>query len=134
LNRNPIPESTALNIAARRPENNFFGFPHHKHVTLATLCGLPHAEQTFTCRMEGFFLWRLEVERAIGPNVAVKNGGLHPSEPEGPPQQEPTRWVRRERGFLQRLLVVETGDLAHAKVAENLQYHRIFTRFHAFLG
>src|SRR6202021_780648 len=56
LTRNPIPESTpAFNAAARRPENNFFGCPHHKHVTLATLCGLPHAEQTFTCRIEGFF-------------------------------------------------------------------------------
>jgi hypothetical protein len=55
LSRNPIPESTALNIATRRPENNFFGWPHHKHVTLATLSGLPHAEQTFTCRIEGFF-------------------------------------------------------------------------------
>jgi hypothetical protein len=55
LSRNPIPESTAFNIAARRPENNFFGCPHHKQVTLATLCGLPHAEQSFTCRIEGFF-------------------------------------------------------------------------------
>jgi hypothetical protein len=56
LARKPIPESTAFNIAARRPENNFFGCPHHKHVTLATLCGLPHAEQTFTCRIEVSFL------------------------------------------------------------------------------
>jgi hypothetical protein len=55
LTRNAIPESTALNIAARRPENNFFGCPHHKQVTLATLSGLPHAEQTFTCRIKGFF-------------------------------------------------------------------------------
>jgi hypothetical protein len=55
LSRNPIPESTAFNIATRRPENNFFGWPHHKHVTLATLSGLPQAEQTFTCRIEGFF-------------------------------------------------------------------------------
>jgi hypothetical protein len=55
MSRNPIPESTAFNIATRRPENNFFGCPHHKHVTLATLSGLPHAEQTFTCRIEGFF-------------------------------------------------------------------------------
>jgi hypothetical protein len=55
LSRNPIPESTAFSIAPKRPENNFFGCPHHKHVTLATLCGLPHAEQTFTCRIEGFF-------------------------------------------------------------------------------
>jgi hypothetical protein len=55
LNRNPIPESTAFNIATRRPENNFFGCPHHKQVTLATLSGLPHAEQTFTCRIEVVF-------------------------------------------------------------------------------
>jgi len=120
LSRNPIPESTAFNIATRRPENNFFGCPHHKHVTLATLSGLPHAEQTFTCRIEGVLSWRLEVERAIGRNVAVKTGGLPALEPEGPPQRKPTRWVRRERGFLQRLLVAETGDLAHGEVAENL--------------
>ena len=55
LTRNPMLESTAFNIATRRPENNFLGCPHHKHVTLATLSGLPHAEQTFTCRIEGFF-------------------------------------------------------------------------------
>jgi hypothetical protein len=55
LNRNPMPESTAFNIATRRPENNFFGCPHHKQVTLATLSGLPHAEQTFTCRIEVVF-------------------------------------------------------------------------------
>jgi hypothetical protein len=83
LTRNPMLESTAFNIATKRPENNFFGCPHHKHVTLATLCGLPHAEQTFTCRIEGFFPGSSKLKRAIGPNVAVKAGGLNPSEPEG---------------------------------------------------
>jgi hypothetical protein len=33
---------------------------------------LPHAEQTFTCLMEVFFLGSLSVERVIGGNVAVK--------------------------------------------------------------
>jgi hypothetical protein len=107
LSRNPIAESTAFNIATRRPENNFFGWPHHKHVTLATLSGLPHAEQTFTCRMEGVLSWRLEAQRAIRPNVAVKTGGLHASGPEGSTTAGADAIVRRERGFLQRLLIAE---------------------------
>ena len=50
-------ESTmALNVAARRPENNAFRFPHHKHDTLATVVGLPQPEQTLTCPIEMFFL------------------------------------------------------------------------------
>ena len=50
-------ESTAaFNVATRENENNFFGSPHHKHVALATVTGLPHTEQTFTCFMEVFFL------------------------------------------------------------------------------
>ena len=54
--RNPITESAAaFNAATRRPENSFFGCPHHKHDALATVTGLPHAEQTFTCRIEVFF-------------------------------------------------------------------------------
>ena len=39
---------TAFNGAKRRPENNLFGCPHHKHLTLATVVGLPQAEQTLT--------------------------------------------------------------------------------------
>jgi hypothetical protein len=38
--------------------------------------------------------WRREGERAIGPNVAVNIGGLHASEPERPPEQEPMRSKR----------------------------------------
>jgi hypothetical protein len=54
--RNPIITSNAaFNPATRRPENNFFGCPHHKHDVLATVVGLPHAEQTFTCRIKVFF-------------------------------------------------------------------------------
>jgi hypothetical protein len=54
--RNPIITSTAaFNVATRGNENNFFGCPHHKHEVLATVVGLPHAEQTFTCLMEVFF-------------------------------------------------------------------------------
>jgi hypothetical protein len=64
LDRNPTIESTpAFNVAIRRPENNFFRCPHHKHDTLATLSGLPHAEQTFTCRMEVFFLEKCRAAR-----------------------------------------------------------------------
>jgi hypothetical protein len=52
LTSSPIIESTAAFKAARRlPENNFFGCPHHKHVALATVAGLPHAEQTFARRI-----------------------------------------------------------------------------------
>jgi hypothetical protein len=55
--RNPIVTSTAaFNVATRGNENNFFGCPHHKHEVLATVVGLPHAEQTFTCLMECSFL------------------------------------------------------------------------------
>jgi hypothetical protein len=39
----------------RLPENNVFGCPHHKHDALATVVGLPHAEQTFARRIEVFF-------------------------------------------------------------------------------
>ena len=56
LARNPIMESNAaFNVATRWPENNLFGCPHHKHLTLATVVGLPQAEQTLACRMEGVF-------------------------------------------------------------------------------
>ena len=75
-------ESTAaFNVATRRNENNFFGSPHHKHDALATLVGLPHAEQTFARRIEVFFPGSLTVKRGpgsltvkrgIGGNVAVK--------------------------------------------------------------
>lgn len=47
--------NAAFNVATRRPENNLFGCPHHKHLTLATVVGLPQAEQTLACRMEGVF-------------------------------------------------------------------------------
>ena len=73
-----LESTTAFKVAARRPENNFFGCPHHKHVTLATLCGLPHAEQTFTCRIDGFFPGGSEVNalsaemlRYMRPNARV---------------------------------------------------------------
>jgi hypothetical protein len=73
LTRNPnIKSATALSVARRGIENNVFGSPHHKHDALATVTGLPHAEQTFTCLMEVFFLGSLSVERVIGGNVAVK--------------------------------------------------------------
>ena len=56
LDSNPIMESNAaFNVATRRPENNLFGCPHHKHLTLATVVGLPQVEQTLACRMEGVF-------------------------------------------------------------------------------
>jgi hypothetical protein len=72
--RNPIIESTAaFSATARRPENSFFGWPHHKHDALATVAGLPQAEQTFTRLMEVFFLGSLSTEPAIGGNVAVKS-------------------------------------------------------------
>ncbi len=47
--------NAAFNVATRRPENNLFGCPHHKHLTLATVVGLPQVEQTLACRMEGVF-------------------------------------------------------------------------------
>ena len=54
--RNPIITSNAaFNPANRGIENNFFDCPHHKHEVLATVVGLPQAEQTFTCRIEVFF-------------------------------------------------------------------------------
>jgi hypothetical protein len=66
-------ESTAaFNVATRGNENNFFGCPHHKHEVLATVVGLPHAEQTFTCLMQVFFLGRVAVKRVLGGNVALK--------------------------------------------------------------
>jgi hypothetical protein len=46
----------AFTVATRRPENNVLGCPHHRHDVLATLAGLPHVEQSFACRIEGFFL------------------------------------------------------------------------------
>jgi hypothetical protein len=56
LIRNPIMKShAAFNVATSRPESNVFGCPHHKHDALATLVGLPHAEQTFARRIEVFF-------------------------------------------------------------------------------
>lgn len=47
--------NAAFNVATRRFENKPFGRPHHKHVALATVAGLPQAEQTFACRIEAFF-------------------------------------------------------------------------------
>ena len=38
-------------VVTRRKESSFFGCPHHKHDALATLVGLPHAEQTFARRI-----------------------------------------------------------------------------------
>jgi hypothetical protein len=56
LTRNPITKSHApFNVAMRLPENKVFGCPHHRHDALATLVGLPHAEQTFARRIEVFF-------------------------------------------------------------------------------
>jgi hypothetical protein len=46
-----------FNVATRLNENNVFGCPHHKHDALATVVGLPHAEQTFARRIEVFFRW-----------------------------------------------------------------------------
>jgi hypothetical protein len=90
LTRNPIIEITrAFSVAKRRPENHVFGCPHHKHDTLATVTGLPHAEQTFTCFMEVFFLGSLALERVIGGNVAVKYGIRH-----GPRPPRPRRALR----------------------------------------
>jgi hypothetical protein len=43
-------------VVTRRKESSFFGCPHHKHDALATLVGLPHAEQTFARRIGVFFL------------------------------------------------------------------------------
>jgi hypothetical protein len=48
--------NAAFSLAASRPKNNVFGCPHHRHDALATVSGLPQAEQTFTCRIELFFL------------------------------------------------------------------------------
>ncbi len=45
----------AFSVVIRGKENNFLGSPHHKHDALATLVGLPHAEQTFARRIEVFF-------------------------------------------------------------------------------
>jgi len=118
LSRNPIPESTAFNIATRRPENNFFGCPHHKHVTLATLSGLPHAEQTFTCRIEGVLSWRLEVERAIGRNVAVKTGGLPALEPEVHNRSRRDGFDASAASF--GVAGRRNWRFAHGEVAENL--------------
>jgi hypothetical protein len=54
--RNPITETNAaFNVGRRFPENSLFGCPHHKHLTLATVVGLPQAEQTLTFRIEGIF-------------------------------------------------------------------------------
>jgi hypothetical protein len=47
--------TAAFKVATRRPENNFFGCPHHRQDALATVVGLPHAEQTFARRIEVFF-------------------------------------------------------------------------------
>jgi hypothetical protein len=47
--------AAAFNVAKRRLENNVFGCPHHKQDRLATVVGLPQAEQTLTRRMEGIF-------------------------------------------------------------------------------
>ena len=47
--------NAAFNVATRRPEKSFFGCPHHKHLTLATVVGFPQAEQTLTCRMKVVF-------------------------------------------------------------------------------
>jgi hypothetical protein len=49
----------AFNVATRPKDNNFFGCPHHRHVALATVAGLPHAEQTFARRIEMFFPGKL---------------------------------------------------------------------------
>ena len=74
--RNPIITSTAaFNVATRGNENNFFGCPHHKHEVLATVVGLPHAEQTFTCLMESVLSWKVAAKRVIGGNVALNDGG-----------------------------------------------------------
>jgi hypothetical protein len=65
----------AFNVAMRLMENNFLGCPHHKHDALATVVGLPHAEQTFARRIEVFFRWETsQSERGTGRNVAEKSG------------------------------------------------------------
>jgi hypothetical protein len=46
----------AFSVAARPAENSFLGSPHHKHEVLATVVGLPHAEQTLARRIEVFSL------------------------------------------------------------------------------
>jgi hypothetical protein len=65
LARNPTIKSNAVfNVATRLPEN-VFGCPHHKHDALATLAGLPHAEQTFARRIKVFFLENVAVGRDV---------------------------------------------------------------------
>jgi hypothetical protein len=61
--------SAALTVARRRPENIIFGWPHHKHEALATVVGLPQAEQTFARRIELFFLGkhRASPRRQLNP-------------------------------------------------------------------
>ena len=62
-----------------------------------------------------FLSWRLEAERAIRPNVAVKTAGLDVSEPEGPLAGANAMNSGARLGFLQRFLVAETGDLRTAR-------------------
>lgn len=64
--RSPIRKSHAVfTVAARRPGNNAFGCPHHKHDALATVVGLPQAEQTFARRIDVVFLETAAPDRDI---------------------------------------------------------------------
>lgn len=64
--------NAAFNVATMWPENNVFGCPHHKHDALATVAGLPQAEQTFTRRIEVFFPGKLAGQRGNRRNVPVR--------------------------------------------------------------
>ena len=59
----------AFNVAVTLTENSFLGSPHHKHDALATLVGLPHAEQTFARRIEVFFPGKPRSQNAISAEM-----------------------------------------------------------------
>jgi hypothetical protein len=65
--------NAAFSPATSRPENSFFGCPHHRHDTLATVVGLPQAEQTFTCRMEVVFLGKRHTLNALSAEMLRYN-------------------------------------------------------------
>jgi hypothetical protein len=72
----------AFIAATRRPENNVFGCPHHKHEALATLVGLPHAEQTFARRIEVFFPGKPRSQNAISAEMLRRNAIERPDRAE----------------------------------------------------
>ena len=62
--------SAAFNVATRGNENNFFGSPHHKHVALATVAGLPQPSRLSRASWKCSFVESVAVERDSGENVA----------------------------------------------------------------